>query len=194
MACVKVKMFLLLSAALMISGLGHGCSMRSPMINFSAGKSIVADGEFIASKKIMFTAGEEFKGKGLLEAPDIEITAKTFLFSGTIDCSGTCKIRTEVPFDETMFKRKGSGNFIIERYQQSDTNVQAPVIEKKSLNELDECPDLISERQARALRQEALDDAAFQQKCFWGMVAIAALGVLVYNQYYASPKPLRAAQ
>lgn len=77
------------------------------------GKNIHIDDEFIASTSIELKAKSSIIGKGLIAAPHITINAKKFEFIGTIDCSDTCHITIQEPFDETMFTRKGSGSFTI---------------------------------------------------------------------------------
>jgi hypothetical protein len=82
-------------------------------LNFNVGQAFTNDSEMTAGQKINLQCGGILSGNGLFKAPEIEITAKTFRFTGTIECTGTCKISTQEPFDATMFKRKGNGKFII---------------------------------------------------------------------------------
>jgi hypothetical protein len=51
------------------------------------GKSFSSNGKLTAADKIIIFAGEEVNGKGYMEAPEIEITTKNFLFTGTINRS-----------------------------------------------------------------------------------------------------------
>lgn len=87
-------------------------SFSSPVINLKAGSNIMADGQFLASKKLMLTAGEEVGGNGYMESPEIEITTKKFTFTGIIKCDGKCTIKTQVPVDQKKFKREGKGEFV----------------------------------------------------------------------------------
>lgn len=73
----------------------------------------VNTGKIVAVESIDLTAKEELSGDGLIEAPVIHISVKTFTFTGTINCSKTCVITAETPFDQSMFKREGNGEFII---------------------------------------------------------------------------------
>lgn len=113
---MNVKYFYLLSMSLSILPFSAKACMNSSgndgMLIFEMSDSIKNDGKFTAAKKLVLTAGEEVGGSGYMRAPEIEITTKRFTFIGTINCSKKCIIKTQVPFDHTMFKREGSGDFI----------------------------------------------------------------------------------
>ena len=89
---------------------------------------MTCNGNFVAGKQITLSAGNLFEGTGLIKAPTIEISTKCFEFTGTIDCSGTCTIKSEEPFDAKMFKRTGGGEFIIiiEPFKPQNENFEAP--------------------------------------------------------------------
>jgi len=56
------------------------------------------------------------QGTGTLKAPEIFILAKTFNFTGTIDCSKKCTIivcNDDFDFDQNMFMKKGEGRLNI---------------------------------------------------------------------------------
>lgn len=81
--------------------------------------TVINNGDYYAMKKVSIHA-DMFKGTGFIDAPTIVIETKKFEFTGTIRCYGNCLIHAEEPFDETMFKREGSGSFIVTTGKNAD--------------------------------------------------------------------------
>lgn len=52
-------------------------------------------------------------GSGVIKSPEVMIKAHVFAFTGVIDCSGKCMIIAKRAFDESLFTRRGGGEFII---------------------------------------------------------------------------------
>jgi len=76
---------------------------------------VLNDGSMIG-QEIDLTCGGVFKGTGYVESPQITITTEQFEYTGTIKSDGVCTIMTREPFDVGMFKREGTGEFIVGRY------------------------------------------------------------------------------
>lgn len=85
----------------------------SGWIVMMAQRKLNADGVIGAKKTVSIRCSKLLSGKGSVIAPEVTIVAKKFDFRGTIECSGTCVITTQEPFDETMFTKKGDGKFIV---------------------------------------------------------------------------------
>ena len=77
------------------------------------GYTIKNSGDWYALSKISVSA-DSLSGNGLLDAPYIEIDVNTFTFSGTIRCSGNCRIRSQEDFDPSIFTFEGPGKLVIE--------------------------------------------------------------------------------
>lgn len=86
--------------------------IRGTSYSYSNSGLYINDGEINVFESIKLACGT-FLGKGELRAPEISIEADKFEFKGTIDCSGKCTITTKESVDESLFKRKGTGQFII---------------------------------------------------------------------------------
>ncbi len=111
--------------------------MVSPTIKISAGKGICSNGLYSATKKITLISGDDFSGSGNIESPEIEISTKTFTFTGTIKCDGNCTIKSEFPFNHAIFTQKGKGLFTfkveplaIEPKEQSIAQKATPIDQK----------------------------------------------------------------
>ncbi len=85
----------------------------SGWIVMMAQRKLNADGVIGAKKTVSIRCSKLLSGKGSVIAPEVTIVVKKFDFRGTIDCSGTCVITTQEPFDEMMFTKKGDGKFIV---------------------------------------------------------------------------------
>jgi hypothetical protein len=106
---------------------------------------LLADGNFFAEQSIDVSCSEIIRGRGRLKAPTLHIVTKNFAFTGTIECSGTCEIISQEPFNQKMFKRKGPGRFIIkidpslkfeQKHAEVALEVQKPVEAERRVEEL----------------------------------------------------------
>ncbi len=93
--------------------IGCGSIIKQTEIKIKSGEFTLINGELFASERIIIISGDSFDGKGLLDAPEIEIVASEFNFKGTINCSKLCTITVKNSFDQNMFTRLGSGKFTI---------------------------------------------------------------------------------
>ena len=94
------------------AGFSNNGRMQSNHLNLSVGGTLDNNGVLIGTESATISC-DTLSGKGLLQSPQISIKAKIFAYTGTIDCNGKCTIITSIPFDESMFKRTGGGEFII---------------------------------------------------------------------------------
>lgn len=92
--------------------LRKGVVIRGANYVFSTDGLYINDAKIMIEKSIALVSGTVL-GKGELRAPEISIQADKFEFRGTIECSTKCTITTKEPVDESLFKRKGTGQFII---------------------------------------------------------------------------------
>jgi len=121
--CLFAALFCSIQAdAMHIGTLNNVGTWKGTTLNFDTNNTINT-GELIAEESLTLLVNELLSGNGLIEAPVINISAKTFAFTGTIRCSGTCTIETQTPFDHTMFTKEGTGEFIFK-----ETNTVAPLI------------------------------------------------------------------
>ncbi len=74
---------------------------------------IINNGEYCALQKISLQANDSFQGNGNIYAESVVIHTKKFEFAGTITCFNQCIINVQEPFDKTIFKQEGPGEFII---------------------------------------------------------------------------------
>ncbi len=93
------------------AGFSNSGKMQSKNLQISTGGTLENNGELIGTTSATLCC-DTLSGNGLIQAPSISITAKTFDFKGTIDCSNCCTITTATPFKKKMFKRSGGGEFI----------------------------------------------------------------------------------
>ncbi|HBY06118.1 MAG: hypothetical protein UV38_C0002G0124 [candidate division TM6 bacterium GW2011_GWE2_42_60] len=110
--------------ALHIGTFNNSGSWKGVTLNFDT-NTTNNTGEIIAEESLTLLAREELSGNGLLEAPVINISTKTFAFTGIIRCSGTCTIETQTPFDHAMFTKEGTGEFI---FKVSTPNTTTPLV------------------------------------------------------------------
>jgi hypothetical protein len=94
-----------------------------------AGETMVNNGKMVATEAIKIKYETSFGGSGYLEAPYIEITTKKFEFTGTIKCDGKCVITVQEPFDQSIFTKTGTGEFIVN----VDSNLFAKKVESAAL-------------------------------------------------------------
>lgn len=94
------------------AGFSNNGRMQSKNLNLSIGGTLDNNGELIGVESLTLSS-DTLSGKGLISSPHISINTKTFAFTGTIECNGTCTIITRHSFDARMFKRRGAGEFII---------------------------------------------------------------------------------
>lgn len=102
----------LLCAPNLEAGFSNSGRMQSKNLNLSVGGTLDNNGELTGTETATL-ACETLSGKGLIKSPQISIKTKIFAFTGTIECTGTCTIMASKSFDESMFKRKGNGEFVI---------------------------------------------------------------------------------
>ncbi len=93
--------------------IGPNSVVKSPINIISADDFVTIDGKAIGSEKLIISGSGILNGRGLLEAPEIEIVVSAFNFKGTINCSKLCTITVKNSFDQNMFTRLGSGKFTI---------------------------------------------------------------------------------
>ncbi len=94
------------------AGFSNNGRMQSKNLNLSIGGTLDNNGDLIGKESVTLSC-DTLSGNGLICSPQISIKTKIFAYNGTIDCSGKCTITTSSPFDETMFKSQGGGEFII---------------------------------------------------------------------------------
>lgn len=99
--------------------------MKSNNLNLSIGGTLDNNGELTGVETATISC-ETLSGKGLIKSPQISIKTKIFAFTGTIDCGETCTITANKSFDESMFKRKGEGEFVIIIDEKADKKNSAP--------------------------------------------------------------------
>lgn len=83
---------------------GRNINIKCDDSNFSG--SISASNECVMEVK---TLGEN----GTISGDSVTIACDEFKFNGTIFCNGKCTIYAKKAFDESMFKREGTGNFTV---------------------------------------------------------------------------------
>lgn len=94
------------------AGFSTNGRMQSKNLNLSIGGVLENNGQLIGLDAANLSC-DRLTGKGLISAPQITIKAKTFAFTGVIECDGKCTITTSSPFNERMFKKRGNGEFVI---------------------------------------------------------------------------------
>ncbi len=70
-------------------------------------------GSITAGSTLNIVASETLSGSGSFSAPNISIKAKTFSFTGSINCSLRCIIKLDEPIHLNAFSANGSGEFLI---------------------------------------------------------------------------------
>lgn len=86
--------------------------MQLRNVNISVNWTFDNNGELIGTDTANIEC-ETITGKGVIRSPQISIKTKIFAYTGTIDCSEKCTITVSTPFKDTMFKRKGKGEFTV---------------------------------------------------------------------------------
>ncbi|MCE5316423.1 MAG: hypothetical protein LLG04_03545 [Parachlamydia sp.] len=125
-ACGSLIFFLtLLCVQNVEAGFSNSGRMQSKNLNLSIGGTLDNNGELNGSETATLSC-ETLSGKGLIKSPQISIKTKIFAYTGTIECSETCTIVASKSFDESMFKRKGNGEFVIIIEEKNDKKNTAP--------------------------------------------------------------------
>lgn len=84
---------------------------ESNKLYFSANR-IINDGQLIGRQSV-YLESNELLGVGLIKSPFITIKAKTFNFTGTIECLSYCEIHSENSFNQYLFTKAGKGEIKI---------------------------------------------------------------------------------
>ena len=59
-------------------------------------------------------------GDGLIKGPIINIIAKSFEYTGKIECDGECIITTDTPVENLKFTKVGRGKFSYKKYSEQN--------------------------------------------------------------------------
>lgn len=103
---------IILVASSVHAGFTNNGTWESDNLYFSVKGTLENNGLLVGYQSATIVA-DSMRGTGILRSPKILIEVESFEYTGTIDCSEECTIRSAIPFDETQFKQEGEGKFTI---------------------------------------------------------------------------------
>jgi len=104
--------FLMIGAASGFAMLANTQTMQARNFKLTVRGTLENEGEILGTESAKIRT-DALTGDGLIKAPKVNITTKTFAYTGTIECEESCKIVVGEPFDENIFKKVGPGKFEI---------------------------------------------------------------------------------
>jgi hypothetical protein len=109
--------------------------MSGPYQNINVNEKFENNGVINGTQEVNIECGN-LTGKGQIKGPKINIIARNFNFTGTIDCSKECTITTLKKIDQTKFKRtnKGKFKFFVDPKLNFESKKPEPVNPIKTIN------------------------------------------------------------